>query len=94
MQHAGDMHNKSSWIPHNHVVQVESGTAIIFKGNITHAGLPVSKGTRHLFVMSFSLRPRRDIMKPSAAVEGDYHGEDSSMPMVGDDSNYDSDLGF
>jgi hypothetical protein len=59
MQHASQMSDRSTWRPHCHVVAAAPGTAVVFRGNITHAGLPVSWGTRHLFVMSFSLRPKR-----------------------------------
>ena len=34
---------------------------LFFGGDVTHAGLPVTSGTRHLFVMSFTLRPGRTV---------------------------------
>ena len=45
-------------LPHAVALNPPAGTAIIFGGNVTHAGLPTigSDGTRHLFVMSFTLR--------------------------------------
>lgn len=46
------------WLPHDLALRPPRGSAIIFGGNVTHAGLAVTSGTRHLFVMSFSLRPR------------------------------------
>lgn len=51
---------KARELPHSHVVNPPAGTAIIFGGKVTHAGLPVVSGTRHLFVMSFTLRPRKE----------------------------------
>ena len=38
------------------VVTPPAGTAIIFGGDVTHAGQPVDSGERTLFVASFSLR--------------------------------------
>lgn len=32
---------------------------MIFGGDVTHSGLPVTSGTRHLFVMSFTLKQRQ-----------------------------------
>ena len=53
-----DENNKKKVLAYDHILNPPRGTAIIFGGNVTHAGLPVWSGTRHLFVMSFSLRPR------------------------------------
>ena len=36
------------------VVKPPQGTAVLFSGDIYHAGRPVTNGTRHLFVASFS----------------------------------------
>ena len=67
---AYDENCRSNWLPHSQALAPPAGTAIIFGGNVTHAGLPVTAGTRHLFVMSFSLRPRA--VKP-ASTRGDAH---------------------
>ena len=53
-----DQDCRSNWLAPSHRLAPPAGTAIIFGGNVTHAGLPVTAGTRHLFVMSFTLRPR------------------------------------
>lgn len=53
-----DENDRSRWLPHDHVIRAAAGTAIIFGGDVTHAGLPVRTGTRHLFVMSFTLQRR------------------------------------
>eukprot|EP00966_Prymnesium_polylepis_P237325 5488874-Prymnesium_polylepis.1 len=37
------------------VLRPEPGTALFWTGQITHAGLPVLSGTRHVFVCSFDL---------------------------------------
>lgn len=50
--------DERGWLPHDLALRPPRGTAIIFGGNVTHAGLAVTSGTRHLFVMSFTLRPR------------------------------------
>lgn len=51
--------DRSRWLPPHTVLRPPAGTAIIFGGDITHAGLPVTSGTRHVLVMSFSLMPDR-----------------------------------
>ena len=38
------------------VMRPPPGTALMWTGDITHAGLPVTAGTRHVFVCSFDLR--------------------------------------
>ncbi|KOO36090.1 hypothetical protein Ctob_010989 [Chrysochromulina tobinii] len=38
------------------MLRPEPGTAILWTGQITHAGLPVISGRRHVFVCSFNLR--------------------------------------
>jgi hypothetical protein len=57
-QTANDADDKSNWLPHDHILKPAVGTAIIFDGTVTHAGLPVTAGIRYLFVMSFTLRPQ------------------------------------
>ena len=47
--------DQKHWLPPTLALAPPAGTAIIFGGDVTHAGLPVISGTRHLFVMSFSL---------------------------------------
>jgi len=37
------------------LVSPDRGTAVVFNGNIRHAGRPVKEGVRHLFVASFDL---------------------------------------
>jgi hypothetical protein len=59
-----DENCRTNWLPHSHMLAPPAGTAIIFGGNVTHAGLPVTAGIRHLFVMSFTLRPRA--VKPAS----------------------------
>ena len=49
--------DRTNWLPPRRVLKPPAGTAILFGGDVTHAGLPVLEGTRHLFVMSFSLKP-------------------------------------
>ena len=46
----GDDTNANSSV----VVKPPQGTAVLFSGDIYHAGRPVTNGTRHLFVASFS----------------------------------------
>jgi len=51
-------HNeRNRWPPPDHCLKPALGTALLFGGALLHAGLPVTWGTRHLFVMSFTLRP-------------------------------------
>jgi len=42
------------------VVKPPQGTVVLFSGDIYHAGCPVTKGTRHLFVASFSPKENTD----------------------------------
>ena len=37
------------------VVRVPPGTALLFNGDVLHAGVPVTNGVRHLYVASFDL---------------------------------------
>ena len=46
------------WIRYHTHVTPHAGTAMIFRGDVTHAGLPVTAGVRYVLVMSFSLNPR------------------------------------
>ena len=42
----------------------------MFGGNVTHSGLPISAGVRHLFVVSFTLRPsKREPLPPPQSPE-------------------------
>ena len=43
--------------PPSLVCRPKAGTALFWRGHLTHAGLPVTKGLRHVFVASFNLRP-------------------------------------
>jgi hypothetical protein len=49
----------------------ERGTAVIFNGKITHAGMAVTEGTRHLYVASFDLD----------AQEGEMHVQSNAVPQ-------------
>ena len=42
--------------PPTKILRPELGTALIFGGDVTHAGMPVEDGTRAVFVASFSTR--------------------------------------
>ena len=42
--------------PPSLVLRPPLGTGIFWRGHLTHAGLPVTSGTRHVFVASFNLR--------------------------------------
>ena len=42
------------------LIDAPRGTAVLFNGNIRHAGRPVRDGVRHLFVASFDLNDIRD----------------------------------
>ena len=55
---SGSGSDSGGWLPFDHVARAAAGTAVVFSGRVLHAGLPVTAGTRHLFVMSFNLRPR------------------------------------
>jgi hypothetical protein len=43
------------WLPHDFLLRPQAGTLIVFGGHVTHSALPVLRGTRHIFVASFSL---------------------------------------
>jgi len=59
--------------PPSLVLRPAAGTALLFVGSVTHAGLPVSSGTRHVFVASFSSHRG---YKPHA--RGAVQGEDAA----------------
>ena len=42
--------------PPSLVLRPPLGTGIFWRGHLTHSGLPVTSGTRHVFVASFNLR--------------------------------------
>jgi len=70
--HTVDEHSEtdSQEMPHELVLKPEMGTAILFGGNVTHSGLPISAGVRHLFVVSFTLRPsKREPLPPPQSPE-------------------------
>lgn len=46
----------ASVTPPSLVLRPAAGTAIFWRGHITHAGLAVTEGVRHIFVASFTLR--------------------------------------
>ena len=49
--------DRSNWLPPAHVLREPPGTALLFGGDVTHAGMPVLSGARYVFVMSFTLSP-------------------------------------
>ena len=78
-----DENDRSHWLPHSHMLRPPTGTAIIFGGGVTHAGLPVTSGTRHLFVMSFTLRPGR-VVKPDGGAPVKALSDSGDEPDVAD----------
>lgn len=42
--------------PPSLVVKPPAGTGLFWRGHLTHAGLPVTEGLRHVFVAGFNLR--------------------------------------
>ena len=44
-------------LPPSLVMKPPPGTALFWRGHVTHAGLPVTAGCRHVFVASFDLHP-------------------------------------
>jgi hypothetical protein len=42
-------------VPPSLVMKPPAGTGLFWRGHLTHAGLPVTSGTRHVFVASFNL---------------------------------------
>ena len=52
----GEHSDRDSWLPPLHACKLAPGGALIFGGSVTHAGLPISAGTRHVYVVSFTLK--------------------------------------
>ena len=77
-----DENDENHWLPHDHVLRPPRGTAIIFGGDVTHSGLPVTSGTRHLFVMSFTLK-KRTLPVAVAAPEREDSGDDETVDAEG-----------
>lgn len=48
--------NEDPWKPSDEVLKPPLGTALVFGGDVTHAGMPVEAGLRSVFVASFSTR--------------------------------------
>lgn len=46
-------------VPPSLVLRPPAGTGILWRGHLTHAGLPVTRGVRHVWVASFDLRIAR-----------------------------------
>ena len=44
-------------VPPSLVMKPPPGTGLFWRGHLTHAGLPVTSGCRHVFVASFDLQP-------------------------------------
>ena len=53
-------------LPPAHLLKPAMGTAMLFGGSVVHAGLPVTCGTRHIFVMSLTLRRACNADRPSS----------------------------
>ena len=47
------------------VLRPERGTAMFWRGHITHGGLPVTSGVRHVLVASFNLRAPAPALEPA-----------------------------
>ena len=56
----GDDPMAASASPPTLVLCPPAGDALFWRGHITHAGLPVTSGMRHVFVASFNLRPPKN----------------------------------
>ena len=54
--HTPSGHSHTSHTPRFQVLAPPAGTALIFGGDVTHAGMPVETGLRSVFVASFSTR--------------------------------------
>jgi len=48
--------DEDPWKPPDEVLKPPLGTALVFGGDVTHAGMPVEAGLRSVFVASFSTR--------------------------------------
>eukprot|EP00966_Prymnesium_polylepis_P214135 4959376-Prymnesium_polylepis.1 len=46
--------------PPNLVLRPPAGTAMLWRGNVMHAGMPVVTGKRYAFVVSFNLKTCRE----------------------------------
>ena len=46
------------------VMKPPPGTGLFWRGHLTHAGLPVTTGCRHVFVASFNLLPPGSLGPP------------------------------
>jgi len=72
-----EQNERNQWTPPDHCLKPALGTALLFGGAVLHAGLPVTWGTRHLFVMSFTLRPcfvSREVSRATRHIAGDAGG--------------------
>lgn len=57
------------------VLRPEAGTAMLWGGHVTHAGMPVTRGERVVFVASFSARGGRERRAREAATSRDLYGD-------------------
>ena len=57
------------------VLRPPAGTALLFGGHVTHAGMPVTVGERAVFVASFSLRGGAAARAEAAAQSRDIYGD-------------------
>eukprot|EP00614_Pseudopedinella_elastica_P006292 CAMPEP_0172607960 /NCGR_PEP_ID=MMETSP1068-20121228/28078_1 /TAXON_ID=35684 /ORGANISM="Pseudopedinella elastica, Strain CCMP716" /LENGTH=301 /DNA_ID=CAMNT_0013411093 /DNA_START=155 /DNA_END=1060 /DNA_ORIENTATION=- len=57
------------------VLRPDAGTAMLFGGHVTHAGIPVEEGTRVVFVASFSQLGGRKQREIDAAQSRDIYGD-------------------
>ena len=57
------------------VLRPPAGTALLFGGHVTHAGMPVTAGERAVFVASFSLRGGAAARVEAAAQSRDIYGD-------------------
>ena len=56
-------------------VRPKAGTALLFGGDLTHAGLAVESGTRCVYVASFSAQGGREMRVTAAAASRDIYGD-------------------
>ena len=57
------------------VLRPPAGTAMLFGGHVSHAGMPVKTGERAVFVASFSLRGGAAAREEAAAQSRDIYGD-------------------
>jgi len=57
------------------VLRPPAGSALIFSGHVTHAGVPVDAGTRVAYVASFSARGGRRLRQAASTVSFDVYGD-------------------